>query len=359
MKKINVVVVDDSALVRQVLTEIIKSDMELNLLYTASDPIFAFDKMKSQWPDVIILDVEMPRMDGITFLKKIMAEKPTPIIICSTLTIENSETTMQALSSGAVEIITKPQVGLKNFLTDSANRLLDAVKAASRSNLSQVAKISSANASRSKPLSEDILKIKASSSLSPLTTTDKIVAIGTSTGGTIALEFILTKLEPNCPGIVIVQHMPEKFTKAFADRLNSISKIEIKEAQSGDRVTPGRALIAPGNFHMALKRSGAQYFVDIQDGPLVSRHRPSVDVLFRSVAKNAGRNALGIIMTGMGDDGASGMKDMHDNGIFTYAQNEESCVVFGMPKEAIKRGGVDRVVDLNEIPNIVQNYITA
>jgi two-component system, chemotaxis family, protein-glutamate methylesterase/glutaminase len=359
MKKINVVVVDDSALVRQVLTEIIKTDNELNLLYTASDPLFALDKMKTQWPDVIILDVEMPRMDGITFLKKIMQERPTPIIICSTLTFENSETTMEALSSGAVEIITKPQVGLKNFLTDSANRLLDAIKAASSSNLSQVSKYAKANHTKSVIIPSTNEPQKPRPTGTQLNTTDKIVAIGTSTGGTIALEFILTKLAPSCPGIVIVQHMPEKFTKAFADRLNSISSIEIKEAQNGDRVTPGKALIAPGNFHMALKRSGAQYFVEIQDGPLVSRHRPSVDVLFRSVAKNAGKNAIGIIMTGMGDDGASGIKEMKDVGIFTYAQNEESCVVFGMPKEAIKRGGINKIVDLNEIPNIVQNYINS
>jgi two-component system, chemotaxis family, protein-glutamate methylesterase/glutaminase len=352
MAKIRVAVIDDSALVRQVVSEIIKSDSDMEVIFTASDPVFAYDKMsKNNWPDVIVLDVEMPRMDGITFLKKLMGERPTPTIICSSLTQRNSETTMQALSAGAVDIIAKPQIGLKDFLTESAIQFREAIKAAANSNVSRMTKY--IKPKENFPLG--FSKPKQTSE-QQLTTTDKIVAIGTSTGGTIALEYVLTRLDVNCPGIIIVQHMPEKFTRAFADRLDKICKIEVKEASNQDRVTPGKALIAPGNFHMTLKRSGAQYFVEVQDGPLVSRHRPSVDVLFRSVAKNAGKNAIGIIMTGMGDDGANGMKDMHDAGISTFAQNEESCVVFGMPKEAIKKNAVDRVLSLEEIPGVILKY---
>lgn len=356
MKKIKVAVIDDSALVRQVFTGIIQSEPDFELLFTASDPVFALDKMRSFWPDVIILDVEMPRMDGITFLKKIMSEHPTPIIICSTLTQANSLTLMQALQNGAVDVITKPSLGLKDFLSDSKRLFVDAIKAASISNLKKM---------NIKSFRSDIISTnsdlentnKAKSNLpTGFTTTEKIIAIGTSTGGTIALEYILTALDVNCPGIVIVQHMPEKFTAAFAERLNKLSKIEVREAKDKDRVLSGLALIAPGNKHMSLKRSGAQYFVEVSDGPLVSRHRPSVDVLFRSVAKHAGTNSVGIIMTGMGDDGANGLKEMHDLGSFTIAQNEESCVVFGMPKEAIKKNAVDKIVSLEEIPSIIMKY---
>lgn len=350
MGKIKVAVIDDSALVRQVVSEIIKTDSDMEVLFTASDPIFAYEKMTKNWPDVIVLDVEMPRMDGISFLRKLMGERPTPTIICSSLTQKNSETTMQALSAGAVDIIAKPQIGLKDFLTESGIQFRESIKAAARSNVSRLNKYIKTKDTGQFPT---VIKSKVHTDL---TTTDKIVAIGTSTGGTIALEYILTRLDVNCPGIIIVQHMPEKFTRAFAERLDRICKIEVKEASNQDRVTPGKALIAPGNFHMTLKRSGAQYFVEVQDGPLVSRHRPSVDVLFRSVAKNGGKNAIGIIMTGMGDDGASGMKEMHDVGITTYAQNEESSVVFGMPKEAIKKNAVDKVVSLEEIPGVILKY---
>ena len=355
MNKIRVAVIDDSALVGQIFTEIINAEPELELLFTASDPLFALEKMRNGWPDVIILDVEMPRMDGITFLRKIMQERPTPIIMCSTLTQANSPTLMQALQNGAIDIFTKPSVGLKDFLSDSKRLFIDAIKAASVSNLKKL------NIKNYQPGGKTILaefdNVKVKSIVTTeLTTTDKVIAIGTSTGGTIALEYILTQLEVNCPGIVIVQHMPEKFTAAFAERLNKISKIEVKEAVDKDRVMHGVALIAPGNKHMSLRRSGAQYYVDISDGPLVSRHRPSVDVLFRSVAKHAGANAVGIIMTGMGDDGANGMKEMHEQGAFTIAQNEESCVVFGMPKEAIKKNAVDKVISLEEIPSVIMKY---
>ncbi len=355
MKKIQIAVIDDSALVRQVFTQIINAEPEFSLLFTASDPVFALDKMRSAWPDVIILDVEMPRMDGITFLRKIMQERPTPIIMCSTLTQANSPTLMQALQNGAIDIFTKPSVGLKDFLSDSKRLFIDAIKAASVSNLKQMNIRNFQPNVKSTLLESEIAKVK-SYVTTGLTTTEKVIAIGTSTGGTIALEYILTQLEVNCPGIVIVQHMPEKFTAAFAERLNKLSKIEVKEAADRDRVMPGVALIAPGNKHMALKRSGAQYHVEVSDGPLVSRHRPSVDVLFRSVAKHASSNSVGIIMTGMGDDGANGLKEMHDQGAFTVAQNEESCVVFGMPKEAIKKNAVDKVISLEEIPSIIMKY---
>ncbi|MCB1176048.1 MAG: chemotaxis response regulator protein-glutamate methylesterase [Leptospiraceae bacterium] len=353
MSKIKVAIVDDSALVRQVISEIVKTDSFLELLFTAPDPLFALEKMKTKWPDVIILDVEMPRMDGITFLKKIMSERPTPVIICSSLTTQNSDLTMQALSAGAIEIVAKPQIGLKNFLTESTERFKEAIRAAGQSNMARVKRFVKSDLKTD--TKENVIVHKSVDSRM-FTTTDKVVAIGTSTGGTIALEFILKKLDVTCPGIVIVQHMPEKFTRAFADRLNAISKIEVKEATGQERVTPGKALIAPGNFHMSLKRSGAQYHVDVNDGPLVSRHRPSVDVLFRSVAKSAGPNAIGIIMTGMGDDGSSGLKEMHDIGAVTYAQDEESCVVYGMPKEAVKKGAVDKIVSLEDLPAIIQNY---
>jgi two-component system chemotaxis response regulator CheB len=344
--KIKVLIVDDSAVVRQVLTEVLAKDRSIEVIGAASDPLFAMQRMAAQWPDVIILDVEMPRMDGITFLKKIMAERPTPVVICSTLTEKGAETTMQALVAGAISIVPKPKIGLKQFLKDSSEDLVEAVRTAANANVRRLVP-----AAPPQPVAP---KLSADAILSPSSqamaeTTDRVVAIGTSTGGTQALEAVLTALPRVCPGIVIVQHMPEKFTEAFANRLNSLCRLEVREAKAGDRVMPGRALIAPGGRHMLLKRSGAQYHVDVIDGPLVSRHRPSVDVLFRSVAKCAGRNALGIIMTGMGDDGAHGLKELHDMGARTLAQDEASCVVYGMPKEAVKLGAVDRVLPLGEI----------
>jgi len=354
-KKIKVMVVDDSAVVRQVAKEILSKDPDIDFIGAASDPLFALEAMKKNWPDVIVLDVEMPRMDGITFLKKIMAEHPTPVVICSTLTEKGASTTMEAMAAGAVNIITKPKMGLKQFLEDSSSEMLSAVKAAGMSN---VRRLTSSVASAPPPkLSTDaMLAAKAASVTAMAVTTDRIVAIGTSTGGTQALEAVLTKLPAVCTGIVIVQHMPEKFTAMFAQRLNGLCQVEVKEAQNGDRVMPGRALIAPGGKHMMLKRSGAQYFVEVSDGPLVNRHKPSVDVLFRSVAQVAGKNALGVIMTGMGDDGARGMKEMHTAGAQTVAEDESTCVVFGMPKEAIKLGGVDRIVPLDRISQEIIAY---
>ena len=346
---IKVLVVDDSAVVRQVLTALIDATPGMEVMHAAADPLLAMERMRQQWPDVIVLDVEMPRMDGITFLRKIMTERPTPVVICSTLTEQGAKTTMEALSAGAVAIVTKPKLGLKQFLTDAADDLVTTVREAARANVRRLAPRREAA-----PL-QPVAKLTADAILPPgagramTQTTERVVAIGTSTGGTQALEEVLTALPRVCPGIVIVQHMPEKFTAAFASRLDSVCRIAVKEAEHNDRVLPGRALIAPGGKHMVLRRSGAQYHVDVVDGPLVNRHRPSVDVLFRSVAKCAGANALGIIMTGMGDDGAAGLLEMHNAGARTVAQDEESCVVFGMPKEAIKRGGVDKTVTLSAI----------
>jgi len=352
MNKIKVLVVDDSAVVRQVLSEKLKKFPEIQFLGTASDPIFAMDKMKLDWPDVIILDVEMPRMDGITFLKKLMAQRPTAVIICSTLTEKGAETTMQALAAGAVTIITKPKVGLKDFLQDASEDLIQVIKVAARANLKRI--IPHSNINVAPKLNADA--VLPSTQYAMAQTTERIVAIGTSTGGTQALELVLTRLPRVSPGIVIVQHMPESFTAAFAARLNGLCEIEVREAAAGDRVVPGRALIAPGGKHMLVKRSGAQYHVDVVDGPPVSRHRPSVNVLFRSVAQSAGKNALGIIMTGMGDDGAQGLKEMLDAGSRTLGQDEDSCVVYGMPKEAYKLGAVEREVALSRITQEIVNY---
>ena len=344
---IKVMIVDDSAVVRQVLSGLLQQAVGIEVKHAVSDPILAMERMKTDWPDVIVLDVEMPRMDGITFLRKIMAERPTPVVICSTLTEKGTKTSVEALAAGAVSIITKPKLDLKNFLKSSATELVAAVKAAARANVSRLAGRGAPLVAAPK-LSADAV-LPSSDAPAMVQTTEQVVAIGTSTGGTQALEEVLTRLPRVCPGIVIVQHMPEKFTAAFASRLDQLCDITVKEAENNDRVIPGRALIAPGGRHMLLRRAGAQYFVEVVDGPLVNRHRPSVDVLFRSVARAAGNNALGVIMTGMGDDGAAGLLEMHKAGAFTVAQDEQSCVVYGMPKEAVKRGAVDKIVPLDQI----------
>ncbi len=356
--KTKVMIVDDSALVRQVITHAISRDPSIEVIATAQDPIFALEKLKNQWPDVIVLDIEMPRMDGLTFLKKIMAEHPTPIIICSSLAEKGAQVTMEALASGAVSIITKPKIDLKAFLQDSANDIVANIKAAARANMKAVRQIASAaHPTLSRPkLSADVMLPSTHTGARMYGTTDKLIAIGTSTGGTQALEAVLTRLPAVSTGIVIVQHMPERFTAMFAERLNNLCQIEVREGKDGDRVRAGLALIAPGGKHMLLKRSGAQYYVEVRDGPLVNRHKPSVDVLFRSVAQVAGKNALGIIMTGMGDDGARGLKEMHDTGAQTIAEDESSCVVFGMPKEAIKLGAAAKVIPLETIPKEIIAY---
>lgn len=344
MKPIAVMIVDDSAVVRQVLSALLAEQPDIEVIGVAADPLFALEKMQRRWPDVVVLDVEMPRMDGLTFLRKLMAERPTPVVICSTLTEAGAQTTLQALAEGAVSIVTKPRMGLRQFLIDSRQELVHAIQGAARANLGRLT---------ARPVVSALPALPLSGTQAMLHTTDSVVAIGTSTGGTQALETILTVLPRTCPGLVIVQHMPERFTKAFAERLDRLCQIEVREAEDGDRVMPGRALIAPGGRHMLLRRNGAQYRVEIRDGPPVSRHRPSVDVLFRSTARAAGANALGIIMTGMGSDGARGLKEMRDAGARTLAQDEATCVVFGMPREAVKLGAAEQVLPLGEIPGAI------
>ncbi|MCC4590223.1 chemotaxis response regulator protein-glutamate methylesterase [Xanthomonas campestris pv. cannae] len=347
MTTIKAMVIDDSAVVRQVLVAVLNDAPGIEVIAAAADPLLAMDKMRQQWPDVIVLDVEMPKMDGITFLRKIMSERPTPVVICSTLTEKGARVTMDALAAGAVAVVTKPKLGLKQFLTDSAEEMIATVKSAARANVKRLSvRVAPAPAEPEiKHTADVILPAQGNRPLSQ--TTERVVAIGTSTGGTQALEEVLTALPRVSPGIVIVQHMPEKFTAAFAARLDTLCQISVKEAANNDRVVPGRALIAPGGKHMLLRRSGAQYFVEVLDGPPVNRHRPSVDVLFRSAARAAGGNALGIIMTGMGDDGAVGLLEMRQAGARTVAQDEHSSVVFGMPKEAIKRGGAEKILPLS------------
>lgn len=358
--RISVLIVDDSSVVRQTMEELLGSDPAIRVMATARDPIMAVQAIREEVPDVITLDVEMPRMDGITFLRKLMSQHPIPVVMCSSLTEEGCETTLKALEYGAVDIITKPKMGTKQFLEESRTRICDAVKAAAGCKMRKLQKASHAILQTAPKLTADaILPSLAAGGKAMAATTEKIVIVGASTGGTEALRIYLEALPPDAPGIVIVQHMPEKFTEAFARRLNDLCRIEIREARDGDSVVRGLALIAPGNRHTLLKRSGARYFVEVKDGPLVCRHRPSVDVLFRSAARYAGKNAVGVIMTGMGDDGARGMLEMKQSGSYNIAQDEASCVVFGMPNEAIKRGGVDKVMPLQDIPAAIMRLTAA
>lgn len=350
-KKIRVLIVDDSASVRQTLTAVLQSDPQIEVIGAAADPFIAAKRIQEEIPDVITLDVEMPRMDGITFLRKLMSQHPIPVVMCSSLTESGSETLLQALEAGAVDIILKPRIGAADHLAESAMRICEVVKSAAQARLGR-RKVTSA---RQSELSGPTAKLTADAVLPPPSgkamarTTEMVVCVGASTGGTEALREMLEKLPASTPGIVIVQHMPEKFTAAFAKRLNSLCEMEIKEAADGDPVLRGHVLIAPGDKHMLLERQGARYHVSVRTGPLVSRHRPSVDVLFRSAARTAGANAMGVIMTGMGDDGARGMLEMHQAGAFTVSQDEASSVVFGMPKEAIAHGGVDKILPLDRI----------
>jgi len=343
--KIKVLIVDDSAVVRQVLTQILTSENDIEVIGAACDPFAAAEKMAKVKPDVILLDIEMPRMDGLTFLEKIMSQNPIPVVMCSSLTESGCGSAMRALEYGAVSLITKPKVDVRSFLEEAKIRICDAVRAAAAVRLD---KVSRPRLVAEQKLNADVILSK-SGRRSMIETTETIVAIGASTGGTQALREVLTALPSDVPGIVIVQHMPEKFTAAFAASLNRECRIFVKEAENDDTITRGTVLIAPGNRHTLVKRSGARYFVEVRDGPLVSRHRPSVDVLFRSVARYAGSNALGVIMTGMGDDGACGLLEMREAGAKTIAQDEESCVVFGMPAEAIKRGAAGRIAPLSAI----------
>jgi two-component system, chemotaxis family, protein-glutamate methylesterase/glutaminase len=342
-RQIKVLIVDDSALVRKILADVLGSDPEIQVIGTAQDPFVAAKKMEVETPDVITLDVEMPRMDGISFLRKIMNQHPLPVIICSTLTERGSETYLNALEAGAVEVIQKPKLGTKQFIEEAKIRICDAVKAAAKADLKKGRQLRVAP----KYTADAVLKAPIRSM--PMKTTERVILVGASTGGTQALHLFLESMPMDCPAIAIVQHMPEQFTRAFADRLNGICQITVKEAEDGETMLRGQALIAPGNRHMLLKRSGARYYVQVKDGPLVARHRPSVDVLFRSGARYAGANGVGVIMTGMGDDGAHGLKEMHDAGAHTIAQDESTCVVFGMPNEAIKLGAADEILPLGSI----------
>ena len=347
---VNILVVDDSAVVREVMTAVLSQEPGFNVM-VAGDPFIAMSKMKHRRPDVIILDLEMPRMDGLTFLRKIIREDPLPVIICSALTGPDTTIGLQALEEGAVDVVTKPRLGVREFLHESAIVLIDAVRATARSTRPKSFK----SAIAATPRFNADARIIEESAVPLRVTSDKVVAIGASTGGTEALRTVLESMPPDAPGLVVVQHMPEGFTAAFAQRLNQICRIEVKEAANGDRITRGRALIAPGNLHTMVRRNSAQYVVEVTDGPLVSRHRPSVDMLFRSLAQSAGPNAVGVIMTGMGNDGAEGLLEMRRAGAYTLAQDEASCVVFGMPKEAIERGAVDRVVNLSSITTAILN----
>jgi len=349
LRKIKVLIVDDSASVRQVLKEILESDPEIEVMAVASDPYVAVERIKHETPDVITLDIEMPRMDGLTFLEKIMSQHPIPVVICSTLVEGGSDSALAALEKGAVDIIVKPKLGAREFFEETRVKICDVVKSAARARIGReaprrvaVAPKLTADAMLPKPVSHSLIQ-----------TTEKVVVVGASTGGTEALRELLEAMPLDAPGIVIVQHMPEEFTARFAQRLDKTCRITVKEATNNDSVIRGQALIAPGSKHILLKRSGARYFVEVKEGPLVSRHRPSVDVLFRSAARYGGKNVVGVIMTGMGDDGSSGMLEMKEAGSFNIAQNEASCVVFGMPAEAIKKGGVDRVLPLGNIASEV------
>ena len=348
IKKTRVLIVDDSASVRQTLAAVLSADPEIEVIGTANDPFMAARKIRDEIPDVITLDVEMPQMDGITFLRKLMSQHPIPVVMCSSLTEAGSQTLMQALEAGAVDVILKPKIGAADHLAESAERIRTVVKAAAGAQIGKLRRFKPPEPATTKLTADAVLLPPKAGAMAK--TTEMVVCVGASTGGTEALREMLEALPANAPGMVIVQHMPEKFTAAFAKRLNGLCAVEVKEAADGDAVLRGHVLIAPGgDKHTLLERRGARYEVSVRSGPLVSRHRPSVDVLFRSAARSAGSNAMGVIMTGMGDDGARGMLEMHEAGAFTVAQDEATSVVFGMPKEAIGRGGVDRVVPLEQI----------
>jgi two-component system chemotaxis response regulator CheB len=350
-KKIRVLIVDDSAFVRQALREILETDPQIEVMGVASDPYAAVEKIRHQVPDVMTLDVEMPRMDGLTFLEKIMSQHPIPVVICSTLAEAGSGVAMAALQKGAVDIITKPKLGAKEFFEESRIRICDVVKSAAYARVRNRKPAAAAHVVAPKLTADVVLPKPPSHAM--IETTEKVVVVGASTGGTEALCQFLQALPLDAPGIVVVQHMPEIFTARFAERLNTICRITVAEAAGQESVLRGQALIAPGNHHLLLKRSGARYYVEVREGPLVSRHRPSVDVLFRSAARYAGSNAVGVIMTGMGDDGAKGMLEMKEAGAYNIAQDEATCVVYGMPAEAVKLSAVHRILPLGQIASEV------
>jgi two-component system, chemotaxis family, protein-glutamate methylesterase/glutaminase len=349
MKKIRVLVVDDSALVRQMLTVLLNADAEIEVIGTAQDPYVARRKIKQLNPDVLTLDVEMPRMDGVTFLNNLMRLRPMPVIMISSLTERGVDVTLRALELGAVDFVLKPKTDIGHTLGDYAAEIIAKVKVAAQARVC--------------PLEAESIHhraAEANSTVEPVTytrrrarpfgSTDKLIAIGASTGGTEAIREIIRQLPPDNPPVVIAQHIPETFSRSFALRMDSISPMTVLEAEEGQPILPGHAFVAPGNRHLTVERNGAGYIARVSDGPLVNRHRPSVDVLFRSVARNAGQSAIGVILTGMGDDGARGLKEMHDAGAVTFAQDEASSVVWGMPGEAVRHGAVDSVLSLSKIP---------
>jgi two-component system chemotaxis response regulator CheB len=355
MKKIKVMIVDDSAFVRQTLTAILNLDPDIQVISTAADPIFAARKIPKDCPDVITLDLEMPRMNGLNFLKKLMTNYPIPVVVISSLTDKGCEMAVKALEYGATDVITKPKLITKEFFEESKILICDAVKAAAQAKIRmnpadpEKLKIRKDHPAFLPKLSADEILNLLHSAVSIKNTTDKIIVVGASTGGTTAIEVFLKSMPPDCPGIIIVQHMPELFTKSFAERLNRICNITVKEGEHGEIITQGKAIIAQGNRHILIAKTGAKYSIEINEGPLVNRHRPSVDVLFRSAANYAGPNAVGIIMTGMGDDGARGLLEMRQAGSYTVAQDEESCIVFGMPRAAIELDAASEVLPLQEI----------
>ena len=359
MSRVKVMIIDNSAVARQVIRETLAREPDMEVVGAAADPLFAWDRMQKDWPDVITLDLETPRMDGIAFLKKIMAERPTPVVVCASSATAGSAAARAALAAGAVSVLAKPQVGIRDFLQEVSGDVVAAVRAAARRTPTAQGGGDPSRAAAARLSADVVLPGRLPASPQVSGPSDAIVAIGTSTGGTQALEVVLAALPAACPGIVVVQHMPESFTALFAQRLNEICRIEVREGATGDRVLPGRALIAPGGRHMLVHRNVSQYVVEVRDGPYVNRHKPSVDVLFRSVAIAAGRNALGVIMTGMGDDGARGLLELHDAGARTIAQDEATCIVYGMPKEAVKLGAVDRVLPLDQIAREVMAFAGA
>ncbi len=341
MKKIKVLIIDDSALIRKLLSEIINSQRDMEAIGAAADPLVAREMIREMNPDVLTLDVEMPRMDGLDFLEKLMRLRPMPVVMVSTLTEKGSDITFRALELGAVDFIAKPKIDIASGLKEYGDEIANKIRIAKSARIKQHVALTETKSATADAVLPSISNRVAS--------TEKLIIVGASTGGTEAIKDFLVKLPPDCPGVLITQHMPEAFTKSFAERLNKLSKITVVESQGGERILPGHAFLAPGHSHLMLKRSGANYMTELNQGDLVSRHRPSVDVLFRSAANSAGKNAIGVILTGMGKDGAAGMLEMHKSGAYNLAQDEASCVVFGMPKEAIAVGAVDEVVPLKDM----------